>query len=521
MTPNRARNSELTPAGKRTLARIEPESLYKLLVESVVDYAMFVLDPNGIILSWNAGARRIKGYEASEIIGKHFSIFYPEEDKAWDKPAWELVEATRDGRFEDEGWRIKKDGSRFWANVVITALRDPDGNLVGFAKVTRDLTERRRAEEALRESEIRFRSLVEGVTDYAIFMLTPEGNIASWNAGAERIKGYKAAEIIGKNFSVFYTPEDKAAGKPARELKTARETGRCEDEGWRVRKDGSRFWASILITALHDPKGNIRGFSKISRDLSERKEAEDRAMADTRRIAEVEASNRTKSEFLAAMSHELRTPLNAIGGYADLLRSDIAGKLTEQQKKYVERIGGSQRHLLSIINDLLNYSRIEAGKLEYHIGRVNVKQVLEAVTGMMEAPARLKGLTLDCKHIDSRFSVTGDRPKIEQIVINLVSNAVKFTPSGGRIRLDAEDCGQTIAMAVTDTGEGIQPENLDRIFEPFVQLGRSLTSGDEGAGLGLAISREMAKEMGGKLAVESEPGKGSRFTLELRSAPPE
>jgi PAS domain S-box-containing protein len=249
----------------------ETGELYRLLVESVDDYAIFALDETGHILSWNAGAQRIKGYTADEAIGKHFSIFYPPEKIAEGFPEFELREAARVGRFEDEGWRIRKDGSRFWANVVITALRDPAGHLVGFAKVTRDLTERRLAEEELRESEERFRLLVHGVRDYAIFMLDPTGHIATWNAGAERIKGYTDSEIIGKHFSIFYTPEDLESGKPARELEIATRTGVYEEEGWRVRKDGTRFWANVVITALRKPNGSLAGFAKVTRDLTERR----------------------------------------------------------------------------------------------------------------------------------------------------------------------------------------------------------------------------------------------------------
>ncbi|NUR32859.1 MAG: PAS domain S-box protein, partial [Gemmatimonadaceae bacterium] len=229
--------------------------LYRLLVDSVRDYAIFALDPTGHVMTWNVGAMRIKGYSPADIIGKHFSIFYPPEAVASGFPAYELREATRVGRFEDEGWRVRKDGSLFWANVVITALRDPRGDLVGFAKVTRDLTERRAAEESLRQSEERFRLLVEGVRDYAIFMLDPAGRIVSWNRGAEVLKQYRAEEIIGHSFSAFYPAEDVAAGKPARELEIALRDGRYEDEGWRIRKDGSTFWAGVLITPVRSADG--------------------------------------------------------------------------------------------------------------------------------------------------------------------------------------------------------------------------------------------------------------------------
>ncbi len=252
------------------------EERFRVLVEQVSEYAIFLLDPTGHVATWNRGAERIKGYRADEIIGQHFSKFYPAEDKWKCQPELEL--ATRDGRVEDEGWRLRKDGSRFWANVVITCLRDPQGAVIGFAKVTRDMSERKRAEEALRQSEERFRLIVDNVKDYAIFMLDLNGVVATWNAGAERINGYRPEEIIGQHFSKFYPAEDISAGKCEMELERALADGRFEDEGWRVRKDGSRFWANVIITCLRDPSGQAVGFGKVTRDLSERKEAEEQRL---------------------------------------------------------------------------------------------------------------------------------------------------------------------------------------------------------------------------------------------------
>ena len=244
---------------------------FRLLIQSVHDYAIFMLDPSGRILSWNEGAQAIKGYAADEILGRHFSCFYPKEQIARGWPDYELTRAAADGRFEDESWRLRKDGSRFWANVVITALRDANGELIGFSKVTRDLTERRQQEEALRQSEERFRTLVEHVFDYAICMLNPEGFVTTWNTGARQITGYEPDEIIGSHLSRFYPPEAIKAAWPEHELHVARMEGRFEDEGWRIRKDGSRFWANVVITALRDAGGELVGFSKITRDLTDRR----------------------------------------------------------------------------------------------------------------------------------------------------------------------------------------------------------------------------------------------------------
>jgi len=275
--------------------------LYQRMIEQARDYALFIIDPSGRIMSWNLGAERLKGYAPEEIIGRHFSIFYTREALEGGWPAHELQVATVEGRFEDEGWRVRKDGSRFWANVVISALRDDDGKLLGFSKIVRDLTDRRLYEDALRQSEQRFRLMVDAVQDYAIFMLDPEGMVASWNPGAERIKGYRRDEMVGRHFSHFFTEEDIARGKPWEELATARRTGRAEDEGWRVKKNGERFWARVVLTAVHDDEGHLRGFAKVTQDLTERRHAQD-----------LEKAANNVNEFIAMLAHELRNPLAPI-----------------------------------------------------------------------------------------------------------------------------------------------------------------------------------------------------------------
>ena len=505
-------------AGGTTGLVTQAAGLYQLLVESVRDYAIFALDPNGVIMSWNAGAERIKGYQAREAIGRHFSIFYTAEDLAVDKPGVELVTATRHGRVEDEGWRVRKDGSQFWASVVITALRDSAGRLVGFAKVTRDLTEQRRAEERLRTSEERLRVLIGSVKDYGIFMLDPDGRVATWNEGARRIKGYESDEIIGRHFSMFYPEPARSAGFPDYELEVARAEGRFEDEGWRVRKDGSRFWANVVITALRGDDGSLIGFAKVTRDLTERRLAQQREIEDARRVAEAEASNRAKTGFLAAMSHELRTPLNAISGYAQLMQDGIAGPVTEQQEEFLNRIRGSQQHLLAIVNDLLNYGRIEAGEVVYELTPISMHDVVERVIAMVTPQADRKRLQLELGTCGDDVIARSDQLKTEQIVLNLVSNAVKFTPEGGVVTVTCSLRDGAAMIAVRDTGPGIPEDMQDMIFDPFVQLGRSLTSTPEGAGLGLAISRDLARAMEGEVTVESTPGSGATFTLRLPAA---
>jgi PAS domain S-box-containing protein len=533
---------------------LETGELHRLLVDSVRDYAIFALDPQGNILSWNAGAQQLKGYTPDEAIGRHFSMFYPAEMIARHHPEHELATATREGRFEEEGWRLRKDGTRFWANVVITALRDAQGHLVGFAKVTRDLSARRVAEQALRQSEQRFRLLIQGVKDYAIFMLHPDGTIATWNEGAHRIKGYTAEEIVGKHMSLFYPPDVVASGKAARELEIATREGVFEEEGERVRKDGSRFWASVLITAIRDDSGTLIGFAKVTRDLTERRAAQLKELDDARRIAseetarrsaedraeelntlaqrlreqaveleerslEAQNANKTKSNFLAAMSHELRTPLNAIAGYTELLELGISGPVTARQVDHLSRIRVSQQHLLRIINDILNFSRIEAGRITYDIKHVPMNEVADTVATMIERQAEKRQITFVRDACATPPAAWADRAKVEQILLNLLSNALKFTPSGGTVTLGCRRGVDELLVDVCDTGSGIAPDQLEAVFEPFVQVDRSLTSDHEGTGLGLAISRELARAMHGNVTVTSTVDVGSTFTLHLRLPP--
>src|SRR5207302_257122 len=317
--------SLMTTPHRPVAATRETPDTFRLLVEGVRDYAIFMLDGAGRVLTWNAGAERLKGYRAEDIIGKHFSCFYPDDAVEAGKPARMLALAARDGRVEDEGWRVRQDGSRFWADVVITALRDPDGSVIGFAKVTRDTTERRRAELALHESEERFRLLVESVKEYAIFVLDPAGRVASWNAGAEAIKGYAAEEILGQHFSVFYTPEDVARGTPQAHLDAAERDGRLENEGWRVRKDGNRFWADAVITAIRDPAGTLIGFGKVTRDLSARRRTEE----------QLAQSHAELERFSYSVSHDLRAPLRAINGYAQAVLEDYATALDAEGQRFL------------------------------------------------------------------------------------------------------------------------------------------------------------------------------------------
>jgi len=363
-----------------------------------------------------------------------------------------------------------------------------------------------------------YQLLIESVRDYAIFVLDADGRVATWNIGAERLKGYKPSEIIGRHFSTFYGEEDLKARKPWKELEVAIAEGRVEDEGWRIRKDGTRFWANVIITALRDDSGNLIGFAKVTRDLTERRLAELKAIDDARRLSESEAANKAKADFLAAMSHELRTPLNAIGGFAQLMSMGVHGPVSEQQKEDLDRISASQRHLLGIINDILNFSRIEAGRIEYHIVPFDLAATIKSVFDMVQPLALNKSINLVIEDCPPGIMALADISKTEQILINLVSNAVNFTPAGGAITIGCGFVDSGVWVRVRDTGVGIAEDKQETIFEPFVQVGRSFTTGHRGTGLGLAISREMARGMSGDLTVESQPGKGSSFTVWLPMA---
>ena len=501
------------------------EERFRLLVDSIVDYAIFILDPEGYIRTWNSGAQRVKGYRAEEIIGEHFSRFYPREavESGW--PQYELQQAAKVGRFEDEGWRIRKDGSKFWANVVITALRSGSGHLEGFAKITRDLTERKVHEETLRRSEERFRLFMEAVTDYAIFMLDANGYVLTWNAGAQRTKGYLPDEIIGQHFSRFYPPDVVASGWPEHELQEAVEKGRFREEGWRIRKDGSPFWADVAITPLRDPAGQLYGFAQITRDLSERKRAEAAAehgerreeLLDAERAARIEAQRaaRSKDDFLATLSHELRTPLNAILGWAQILQRSGALR-AEDLKRGTDAIERNARAQVHLIDELLDLSRIMAGRVTLDVQPLMPVDIVLGVVESVEPAARAKGVRLERILDPQAGPVSGDPVRLQQIVSNLLGNATKFTPKGGRVQVLLERVNSHIELTVSDTGIGIAPGFLPQVFDRFSQEDSSASRTHGGLGLGLAIAKQLVELHGGTLRAKSAgEGRGASFVVNL------
>lgn len=479
---------------------------FRLLVEAVQDYGIFMLDPTGIVLSWNSGAARLKGYCAEEVIGRHFSIFYPEPAKQKMWPDQELRLAAANGTYEEEGWRVRKDGSMFWANVVITALRDPDGTLTGFGKVTRDLTERRLHEEALRQSEERFRLMIEGVRDYAIYMLDPLGKIQSWNNGAQLIKGYTAQEVIGKHYSMFFRSEDVAAGLPTKELRDALQLGRTEEEGWRVRKDGSTFWANIVMAPIRGADGTHLGFAKVTRDMTERS-----------RLRDLEHSSRQMNEFLAMLAHELRNPLAPIRNAVSILQLEPAPSATVRNSR--DMIDRQLTQLTRLVDDLLDAGRMTSGKIRIKPERVVfnpiVARAVEAARPGMDARAQTFKLIVPAEDI----WVNADEMRLVQVLQNLLSNASKFTPAGGAITLSASVAQGRLHVEVEDNGEGISPASMQSIFELFSQGDGLAASRQSGLGIGLSLARSLVEMHGGSIwATSPGTGLGSTFSFELPGA---
>jgi PAS domain S-box-containing protein len=494
---------DLTDRRQEIDALRHSEQRFRTLVENVRDYAIFLLDKDGFVATWNEGARHVEGYEANEIIGSHVSRFYTAEDLKRGWPQHELHVATLEGRFEDEGWCLRKDGSRFWANVVITALRDNSGTLIGFSKITRDLTERRRHEQALAESEERFRLLVEGVRDYAIVMLDPRGFVSSWNTGAERITGYAPTEVIGRHFSQFYTSEAIAANEPWRHLIAGNEPGGIADEGWRARRDGTYFWAGSVVTAINDAQGRHRGFVLVIQDLTQRRHAE--SLADmTARM----------HEFIAMLAHELRNPLAPIRNAIELMgRRGLGDPALESMRQMIERQTG---HLTRIVDDLLDVNRIAHGRLSIGKEPIDLIDVLSRAIETSRPLIDSRGHRLEVDIPAHPLEIEGDAVRLTQVMINLLNNAAKYTPRGGAISLTAAQRDAGVEISVRDTGKGIARQDLEKIFDLFAQLNPDSNGAEGGLGVGLALVRRVVELHGGTVRAKSEGlGSGSEFIVRL------
>jgi PAS domain S-box-containing protein len=480
---------------------------FQLLVNSVTDYAIYMLDADGYVATWNPGARRFKGYEADEIIGRHFSTFFTDEDRAAGVPARALKSAVEQGRFEAEGWRVRKDGTRFWVNAVLDPIRDSAGNLLGFAKITRDDTEKREAVLALQESERRFRTLVQGVKDYALYMLDPEGRVSNWNTGAEAIKGYKADEIVGQHFSRFYTEEDRAAGEPARALAIAAAEGKYEKEAWRLRKDGSRFWASVVLDAIHDDQGNLIGFAKITRDITERRRAT-LELEEARAAIFQSQKLQALGELTGGVAHDFNNLMTVIRGSADLLTRP--GLSEEKRARYLKAIIDTADRAATLTSHLLAFGRRQALKPE--VADLNVR---------LDAFAEMVGRTLggqfdvELDLAPSLPPVEVDLAQLETALLNAAFNARDAMPEGGRLTLATRHVagadGGEVLVEIADTGTGMSEEVRDRAFEPFF----TTKPVGEGTGLGLSQIHGFAAQAGGRAEIRSTPGEGTAIRLFL------
>jgi PAS domain S-box-containing protein len=512
--------STITSEGHSSIARLQQEGFvlpgiewhgkeepFRLFIESVQDYAIFMLDPEGRIASWNAGAERTKGYKASEIIGRHFSTFYAKEDVHSGKPQRLLALAEKEGHAQDEGWRVRKDGSKFWASVTITAIRDSDGKLIGFGKVTRDLTERRRAELALRRSEERSRLFIDAVQDYAIFMLDPEGCVSSWNTGAERIKGYKASEIIGQHFSRFYPEEEVRAGKPAWELEVATREGRFEDEGWRVRKDGSRFWASVIITAVKDGSGNLLGFSKVTRDFTERMRAQRSLEESKQKLQASEKSLRQLSLHLLRTQDEERRRIgreihDSLGQYLAVLKMKLDSMsfslaTTEETAECADLVEECVKEVRTISYLLYPPMLEEMGLKSAILWYLDGFSKRSGIETTFDAPEDFARLSRDTELVLFRV--------LQESLTNVQRHSGSATAD---IFISLTD--DAVILQVADRGKGVPRAILEQGSQDWMGS----------LGVGLRGMSERLRQLGGALDVSSdESGTQVRATVPLREVP--
>jgi PAS domain S-box-containing protein len=499
-------------------ALLESERRFRVLVEGIADYAICMLDQAGVIASWNAGAERIQGYGADEIIGRHFSVFYSASDRASGLPARAMAEALRAGRCESEGWRMRKDGSRFWALSILETIREENGEPAGFAEITRDITERQAAQQALADSERQFRLLVGGVTDHALYMLDPNGVITSWNAGAQRIKGYVADEIIGQHFSKFYTDADRWAGLPTRALNTAAELGMYESEGWRLRKDGGLFWAAVSIQAIHDEYGALAGFAKITRNATERRQAQLDLEKAQERLAQAQKME-ALGQLTGGVAHDFNNLLMIVSGHSDLLRRRSAHDPVGL--KSVEAIGLAVRRGETLTRQLLSFAR----RQRLNPQAINLGDRLAGFAQML-ASSLGGAMNLQVSAAPDAWPVKADPGELELALVNIAVNARDAMPGGGTLTLSAENRtivrgeleadveGDFVVLTASDTGVGIPEDILPKVFDPFFSTKQT----GKGTGLGLSQVYGFAHQSGGAVAISSRVGEGTNISLFLPRA---
>jgi len=510
MTENREHPEKSFPDPSKKL--FESERRFRLLVEGVIDYAIYLLDPNGIVTNWNAGAERIKGYKAHDIVGQHFSIFYTPEERAQGLPARALEIAKREGKYTIDGWRVRKDGARFLASVVIDPIYE-DGALIGFAKITRDVSERQSVQHALENSERNFRLLVNGVTDYALYMLSPDGHVSSWNAGGERIKGYLATEIIGQHFSRFYSESDRAAGRPARALKIAQETGRYEEEGWRVRKDGTFFWASVVIDPIRDNDGKLIGFAKITRDVTERRDAQAILERVRQQLAESQKME-ALGQLTGGVAHDFNNLLMVVTGHIHTLK--MAAAHEPKALRAAQAIEHAAQRGAALTRQLLTFSR----RQRVYPRTVDLREEIGAIHDVLTSG--LSGnvtLVLDTRN--NAWPVSVDTSEFGIALVNLVLNSRDAMPSGGTVRVIVKNTslgegetvppGKYVAITVEDNGAGVPADIVDKVFDPFF----TTKAVGKGTGLGLSQVHGFAHQAGGTVKISSTLAQGTAVTIYL------
>lgn len=481
---------------------------FERLVQAVTDYAIYMIDLDGTVVTWNPGAERVKGYRPDEIIGQNFSRFFTPEDLDADLPQHSLRIAARDGHYEMEGWRVRKDGSRFLAHVVMDGIRNEDGLLTGFAKVTRDITDKRNRERALYESEQRFRLLVRGVQEYAIYMLSPDGRVTNWNPGARAIKGYEEAEIVGQHFSRFYTEEDRNAGVPERALATALREGKYEREAWRVRKDGTLFWAHVLIDPIFDETGAHVGYAKITRDESERKEASEQLQKTQAALLQAQKLQ-ALGELTGGIAHDFNNLMTVIGGSVDMLirRPDLP---EEKRQRYLNAISETTERATKLTAQLLAFGRRQP--LEPEVLDLNMR--VDALADMLQRTIG-SSYHLDLDLAPDLWLAEVDPTGLETAILNAVLNARDAMPLGGRLTIAtdnaAEADGDKVRLSITDTGEGISADQLERVFEPFF----TTKPVGKGTGLGLSQIHGFVAQSGGRADIQSTVGAGTTVRLVL------
>jgi PAS domain S-box-containing protein len=504
---------------KIVLTDLAESDRFQILIDAVKDYAIYLLDADGYVATWNTGAERFKGYPADEIIGRHFSTFYTQEDKAVGLPGRALATAAKEGRFEAEGWRIRKDGTRFWTHVVIDPVYDDSDNVIGYAKITRDISEKKAVDEELLASERKFKLLVQGVKDYAIYLLDPNGLVTNWNAGAQTIKGYSEKEIVGQHFSIFYTEEDRAKGKPAIALATAVLKGKFEGEAQRVRKSGERFWAHVLIDPIHDETGKLVGFAKVTRDITERRKAQEEL--ERSRVALAQAQKlEALGRLTGGVAHDFNNLLTVIRVSIDFLQREDLTKV--RQARYVKAIADTTSRATALVGQLLAFARRQPLAPE-------VFEIGARIRGLDEIVKTTLGGLIELEVIVStELFIDADPSQFDTAVLNMAVNARDAMPTGGclTIAVTAVDAipavrghsgarGDFVVVSITDTGTGMDEATLTCIFEPFF----TTKEVDKGTGLGLSQVYGFAKQSGGEVDATSELGAGTTFKLYLPRSP--